>query len=161
VELHGAVLGGHGLDPLSSGTIGPSGRGADATPANASPASAKHRREKPGESSASRTTPCGGMSDDAGCRPEASAVALSSVLLQKRSASGAFQHDLQCPTPFDERTGHEFKARSSRRRVFPLIVFGTSSMNSIERGYLYAAICSLQNAINSSSVTDLPGLSEM
>jgi len=55
---------------------------------------------------------------------------------------------------------YKFKSRNSRRRIFPVAVFGRSSRNSIERGYLYAAICSLQNPISSSSVTAASGLSE-
>src|SRR3954468_1094928 len=51
-------------------------------------------------------------------------------------------------------------SRSSRRRIFPVAVFGTSSMISTWRGYLYAAIRSLQKAISSSAPADSPSFSE-
>src|SRR5215210_6612875 len=47
--------------------------------------------------------------------------------------------------------------RSSRLRILPVTVFGSSSTNSIERGYLYADIRSLQNAMSSSADADSPG----
>ena len=45
---------------------------------------------------------------------------------------------------------------SSRRMILPLVVFGSSSMISTMRGYLYAAIRSRANALISSGVTVCP-----
>src|SRR6185369_5117767 len=58
--------------------------------------------------------------------------------------------------------GHGARARSrSRRRkrwILPVAVFGSSSINSIARGYLYGASFSLTNAFSCSSPTSAPGL---
>src|SRR5260221_12230230 len=54
------------------------------------------------------------------------------------------------------------RSRSSRRRIFPLIVFGRSVTNSISRGYLYGAVtfftCSCSSAA-SASLALCPGAS--
>ncbi len=73
---------------------------------------------------------------------------------------GLGQSRTQPVQPNQVSGAHELESRSSRRRIFPVVVFGSSSTNSIERGYLYAAICCLQNPISSTSVTVAPGLSE-
>src|SRR3954451_4697473 len=49
-------------------------------------------------------------------------------------------------------------SRSSRRSSLPVAVFGISSITSTCRGYLYAAMRSLQNAMSSSAPADEPSL---
>src|SRR3954464_3238217 len=49
-------------------------------------------------------------------------------------------------------------SRSSRRSTLPVAVFGISSITSTCRGYLYAAMRSLQNAMSSSAPADEPSL---
>src|ERR1035437_1069199 len=46
------------------------------------------------------------------------------------------QSRAQLVQPHQVDDAHGFKSRSSRLRIFPVAVLGSSSMNSIERGYL-------------------------
>ena len=54
------------------------------------------------------------------------------------------------------RCAHASRERSSRRRIFPLAVFGSSSISSTSRGYLCAARRSREYATSSSGLTDAP-----
>jgi hypothetical protein len=58
-----------------------------------------------------------------------------------------------------QQKGYLFNsALSSFFRIFPVAVIGRASRNSTMRGYLYTAICSLHQAIKSSSARDSPCL---
>src|SRR5690348_6351586 len=64
-------------------------------------------------------------------------------------------NDLASEVKIVQGCGH-LRLRSSTRRILPLMVFGSSSTNSISRGYLYGAVTCLQWFCNSQRKSSLP-----